>query len=85
MAQHFNLNEVDIEQLSHIRQVGRRRAEEIINYRNAHGAFKSWEDLDKVPGLSKGMIEELKRGGATLDGGGEERGTQRGRGQHKQH
>lgn len=67
-SQQINLNTASMEELSHLRMVGRNRAQDIINYRNEHGPFRSWDDLDNVPGFSKGMIEDIKKSGATLGG-----------------
>ncbi|MBI5643463.1 MAG: helix-hairpin-helix domain-containing protein [Deltaproteobacteria bacterium] len=69
--QQFNLNKVNAEELSsRVRMIGKDRAERLIKYRSEYGPFKDWRDLDNVPGLSKGLIEDIKNSGATLDGGG---------------
>jgi len=64
----INLNTAGLEELSQLSMVGKTRSQDIINFRNEHGPFKSWEDLDHVPGFSKGMIEDIKRSGASLGG-----------------
>ncbi|MBI1911676.1 MAG: helix-hairpin-helix domain-containing protein [Deltaproteobacteria bacterium] len=67
MAQHFNLNTIGVDELSNLPMVGRRRAELIIKYRNEHGPFRSWDDLNNIPGFSQGMVNDLREGGASLD------------------
>jgi len=59
-----DLNEASLEDLEKITGVGRERARDIIEHR----PFKSWEDVEKVPGFSKGMVEDLQNSGATLGG-----------------
>ncbi len=41
--------------------VGRKTAEEIVKYREEHGPFKSWEDLDKVKYVGAATIEKNKK------------------------
>ena len=67
-AQSVNINTASLEELTRLHMVGKDRAQEIINFRNEHGPFRSWEDLDQVPGFSKGMIEDIRKSGATLGG-----------------
>ncbi len=62
----INLNNAGLEELAMLPMVGRGRAQDILNYRDEHGPFKDWEDLGKIPGISKGMIEDMKNGGAVL-------------------
>ena len=35
-------------------------AQKIIDYRDAHGAFRSAEELDAVPGIGPATVEELR-------------------------
>ncbi|MEW5803445.1 MAG: helix-hairpin-helix domain-containing protein [bacterium] len=65
-AQNIDLNTASLEELSRLSMVGKTRAQNIINYREEHGPFKSWEDLDQIPGFSKGMVEDIKKSGVTL-------------------
>jgi hypothetical protein len=32
----------------------------------SHRPFSSWEEAEKVPGFSKGMVDDLKSGNAQL-------------------
>ena len=32
----------------------------------AHRPFNSWADVEKIPGFSPGMIDDLKSGGAVI-------------------
>ena len=63
---HVNMNKADLDELSQIPGIGKQRAHFIIKYRSEHGPYKNWEDFDNVPGISKGMIQQIKRSGATL-------------------
>ncbi len=58
----INLNTASKEELSHLRMVGETRARFIMENR----PYKNWEDLDKVPGLSQGMIDDMKKSGAII-------------------
>jgi competence ComEA-like helix-hairpin-helix protein len=46
--------------------IGPRRARFIVENR----PFRSWEDLERVPGISEGLIDDLRHGGATIGGQG---------------
>jgi competence protein ComEA len=35
-------------------------AEKIIDYRTAHGAFRSVDELDEVPGIGPARVEQLR-------------------------
>jgi competence protein ComEA len=40
--------------------IGPATAQKILDYRQAHGAFHSLEELDAVPGIGPARIEQLK-------------------------
>lgn len=55
-----NLNTAPNAEIEDLPMVGPRRAEAIIRAR----PFRTWEDVAKVEGMSLGMIDDLKSGGA---------------------
>ncbi|HEX2866263.1 MAG TPA: helix-hairpin-helix domain-containing protein [Ignavibacteriales bacterium] len=57
-----NLNTDDLKRIADIPLIGDYRARDII----AHRPFKSWEEVARVPGITKEMIEAMKSGRATI-------------------
>lgn len=55
-----NLNTATQSELEAIRGVGPAKAKAIISYRDANGAFKSVQELDKVKGFGKASVEKLQ-------------------------
>ncbi len=62
----LNINTATVQDLAMIGGMGQKRAQDIVNYRNQHGPFKSWDDLDNIPGFSKKLVLELKNQGVQL-------------------
>jgi competence protein ComEA len=59
-AQAVDLNTASAEQLDKaLKGVGPKKSEEIVKYREAHGPFKSLDDLAKVPGIKEKALEKL--------------------------
>ena len=56
-ADFVNVNTADREQLQTLNNVGAARADAIIAYREAHGPFKSFDDLKKVKGIGNRIIK----------------------------
>lgn len=53
-----NLNTASVAQIRNtVRGIGEKRAEAIVAYRDAHGAFRTWQDLAKVKGLGGRFVE----------------------------
>jgi competence protein ComEA len=56
----LDLNTATLEQLDGLPGIGPTTAQKILDYRQAHGPFRSVADLDAVPGIGQGRIEQLK-------------------------
>jgi competence protein ComEA len=48
------------EQLDSLPGIGPVTAERIVEYRTAHGAFRSVDELDEVPGIGPSRVEQLR-------------------------
>ena len=55
-----NINTATQSELEAVRGLGPAKAKAIIAYRDANGAFKSLDELDKVKGFGRSSIEKLK-------------------------
>lgn len=55
-----NINTATKEELTSIKGIGDKRAQEIINYRKKNGDFKSVDDLEKVPGIGPGIMKQIR-------------------------
>ena len=53
-----NINEATKTELMKLAGVGAGSAQTIIEYREAHGPFKKAQDLEKVDGVGKGVLEK---------------------------
>jgi|SRR5581483_5349163 len=56
----LDLNTATLEQLDGLPGIGPTTAQKILDYRQAHGPFHSVADLDAVPGIGQGRLEQLK-------------------------
>ncbi|MDO5575910.1 MAG: helix-hairpin-helix domain-containing protein [Fibrobacter sp.] len=59
-----DLNTADLNSLEKLPMVGDKRAQFIIDHR----PYQDWNDLkSKIPGISDGMIEDMKKSKATIN------------------
>ena len=55
-----NINSATQSELEAVKGLGPAKAKAIITYREAHGNFKSLDELDNVKGFGSASIEKLK-------------------------
>jgi competence protein ComEA len=54
------LSVATLEQLDSLPGIGPVTAQKIVDYRTAHGAFRSVDELDEVPGIGPARVEQLR-------------------------
>lgn len=64
----LNLNTAGIDELTRDCGITRERAQLLLDYRDEHGHFRTWEDVKSVPGFSQKLIEQLKGAGVFFNG-----------------
>ncbi len=55
-----NLNTASAEQLTTLTGIGESKAEDILNYRETHGGFRTIEELMQIPGIKERVFEKIK-------------------------
>jgi len=56
----LNINKATADELLNLPELGPVKAQMIIKYRNTYGNFNSIDDLLKVPGINKFILEQIK-------------------------
>lgn len=56
-----NLNKADLSSLQTISGVGAKRAQDILDYRDSQGGFKTIDDLKNVSGIGEKTLEKLRQ------------------------
>jgi competence protein ComEA len=59
-AARVSLGSATAEQLDALPGVGPVTAQKIVDYRSAHGGFRSVDDLDAIPGIGPARVEQLR-------------------------
>ncbi|MDE7399622.1 MAG: ComEA family DNA-binding protein [Oscillospiraceae bacterium] len=54
----ININLANLEQLQQLNGIGKVKAQAIIDYREAHGAFRTVDELTKVDGIGEKTLEK---------------------------
>lgn len=56
-----NINTANATELEALPGIGAKKAQAIVEYRTKNGPFKSVDDLEKVNGIGKAMVEKLRK------------------------
>jgi competence protein ComEA len=56
-----NINTASQAELEKLNGIGPVKAKAIIDYRTKNGPFKTFEDVDKVPGIGQGTMDKIKK------------------------
>ena len=56
----ININTADTEELQKLDGIGESKAQNIIDYRNKNGGFKSIEEIQNVQGIGEAAFEKIK-------------------------
>jgi competence protein ComEA len=59
-SQKININTASADELMHLKGIGEKKAQAIIEFRETKGLFKQPEDLIKVPGIGPKTFEANK-------------------------
>ncbi|MDD3429517.1 MAG: ComEA family DNA-binding protein [Oscillospiraceae bacterium] len=59
-SEKININTADVLQLQVLSGIGEKKAQDIILYRETHGAFKTVEEIQNVKGIGAKTFKEIK-------------------------
>ena len=59
-ADKININTASVEELQELPNIGTKKAQDIVQYRERHGNFTSVEDITKVKGIGEKTLEKLR-------------------------
>jgi len=60
-GQKVDLNKATLVQLESLKGIGAKKAQEIVSYRQAHGGFKSVDELTAIRGINQRLVDDLKQ------------------------
>jgi len=74
MVRNIDLNRATADEISDagIAQMDPELAEALVEYRDEHGPFESWDEVASVPGFNEQLVAILQEEGAQLGGLDEE-------------
>lgn len=55
-----NINTASVSQLQRLEEIGEKRAQDIVDYREQNGPFTNLEDIMKVSGIGEKTFEKIK-------------------------
>ncbi|KIR02016.1 DNA uptake protein and related DNA-binding protein [Lachnospiraceae bacterium TWA4] len=55
-----NINTADSKTLQSLSGIGKTRANQIVEYRESHGKFKTIDDIKQVPGIKEAVFSKIK-------------------------
>ena len=59
-AEKININQASAEEIAHLKGIGQKYAERIVQYRDENGPFESPEDIIKVHGIGAKVFDVNK-------------------------
>jgi competence ComEA-like helix-hairpin-helix protein len=68
-GERVDINRADPDALTSIEGIDGARAEIIVKFREEHGPFHSWEEVEEVDGIGSTLVEKLKEQGSLGDAG----------------
>jgi competence protein ComEA len=54
----INVNSASVDELATLKGIGKVKALAIVQFRDAHGGFKSLEDLLQIPGIGEKVLQQ---------------------------
>ena len=57
----INVNKATAAQIASLKGIGPKKAARIVAYRTQHGQFATFDDLDKVKGISANSVKKLEK------------------------
>ncbi len=65
-VQHIDLNRASAEEIAQASNIDTGRAAMLVEHRDEHGPFESWDEVATVPGFNEQVISSLQEAGARL-------------------
>jgi DNA uptake protein ComE-like DNA-binding protein len=59
----ININTASKDEIASLPEVGEERAQTLVEER----PFRSWDEIDELPGFSEGLIRDIREGGGYIE------------------